>query len=88
MPIFLLVYGALLLLNAWDNRREFQRHPDKAQRYHALPLRYKLVCGLVVMPLLAATSFHGGFGFLGLVGLLCLEGACMRWYRKAGLLRP
>jgi len=85
---FLGVYAAVMLLDAWMNRREFRRHPDKAARYRALPLVYKLACRLGVMPLLAAGVFHVAWPIAGLVFFFVLESACVRWYRKAGLSWP
>ena len=85
MPHFLAVYAVAMLLLAWMNRREFRRHADKAARYQALPLAYKLACPFGVLPLLAAVVFHEAFLALGLVCYFVLESACVRWYRKAGL---
>ncbi|MEW6762951.1 MAG: hypothetical protein AB1437_19205 [Pseudomonadota bacterium] len=82
---FLGVYAAVMLLHAWMRRREFRRHPEKAARYEALPLGYKLACRFAVMPLLAAGVFHEAWPVVGLVFFFVLESACLRWYRKAGL---
>lgn len=68
------------------NQREFKRSPEKGQRYAALPLRYKLACRLIVLPLFAGTALQPVL-FLGAVlAFALLEVACVRWYRKAGLL--
>jgi hypothetical protein len=82
---FLGVYAAVMLLQAWMSRREFRRDPEKAARYEALPLVYKLACRFGVMPLLAAVVFHEAWPVVGLVFFFVLESACLRWYRKAGL---
>ena len=82
---FLIAYTSAMLLAVLLRKREFKDHPEKAKRYDALPLAYKLACWLMVLPLLAATVAHEGFGILGLVFFFLLEAACVRWYRKAGL---
>lgn len=85
---FLGVYAAVMLLHAWMSRREFRRHVEKAARYRALPLAYKLACRCVVMPLIAGVVFHAAWLVAGLVVFFVLESACVRWYRKAGLYSP
>lgn len=82
---FLLAYLSAMLLAAVLRKREFKEHPEKAKRYDALPLAYKLICWLMVLPLLAATVAHAGFGLFGLICFFLLEASCVRWYRKAGL---
>jgi hypothetical protein len=82
---FLIAYIGAILFTALSNWGDFRKHPDKACRYQALPLGYKLTCWLGVLPLMAAMTMHGAFGFAGFVVLFLLEAACVRWYRKAGL---
>jgi hypothetical protein len=82
---FLLAYTGAILLTALLHWGEFKKRPDKACRYQALPLAYKGTCWLGVLPLMAATTVHGAFGFAGFVMFFLLEAACIRWYRKAGL---
>ena len=93
VAVYLMGLAAALLLN----RREYQRAPEKARRYAALPWRYRLACPLIVVPLFTAAPlflFGRGLGVLAAVtgvvlaplAMLLLESACMRWYRRAGLL--
>ncbi len=84
--LFAIIYLIGVLTVAYTNRREFKECPEKGERYKALPLPYKLACCYVVLPLLAAVVFHGAFPLLGLLAFMLLEAACVRWYRKAGLL--
>lgn len=84
--LFAIIYLVAVLTAADTNRRDFKTCPEKGVRYEPLPLPYKLACWYVVLPLLAAVVFHGVFPFLGLVAFMLLEAACVRWYRKAGLL--
>jgi hypothetical protein len=81
-----LVYVAALATAAFINKREFARCPEKGERYRALPLGYKLACWFVVIPLIAAAVLHGAFFLLAILSFALLEGACIRWYRKKGLL--
>lgn len=81
------------------NKREFARSPEKGERYKKLPLPYKLGCWFGVLPLLSGVpllpsfilgSFHdarAAFPFGGLVAFFLLESACIRWYKKHGLLK-
>jgi hypothetical protein len=84
--IFALTYavtlGAVATMNSW----EFKRRPEKRERYRALPIAYKLSCWFVVLPLFAGTLLEGMLFVPALVSFALLEGACVRWYRKAGLL--
>jgi hypothetical protein len=82
---FLIAYVGAILFTALSNWHEFRKHPDKACRYKALPLAYKVTCWLGVLPLMAATTAHGAFGIAGFLVFFLLEAACVRWYRKAGL---
>jgi hypothetical protein len=84
--IFALSYAISLALLVFMNRREFKRHPEKGARYSALPVTYKLACWLVVIPLFAGTILEGVLLIPALASFAVLEGACVRWYRKAGLL--
>ncbi|MBQ5946969.1 hypothetical protein [Massilia sp. ST3] len=84
---FFMAYAAVMLGHRWMSKREFRQHPDKGRRYQALPLAYKFACWFMVMPLLAGTVVHEFLGALGLASFLVLESACIRWYRRAGLLR-
>ena len=84
--IFVLAYvlalGIVAIMNSW----EFKRRPEKRRRYQALPISYKVTCWLVVVPLFAGTLLEGMLFVPALVSFALLEGACTRWYRKAGLL--
>ena len=82
---FLLAWVVILGANAASDRYEFRQHPDKGQRYRRLPLRYKLACRLLVMPLCAGIVVHAAMALPACFAWLMLEGACMRWYRSAGL---
>lgn len=86
LGFFLLVYALSLLGLRLMNRREFKRSPEKGARYRALPLGYKLACWFIVLPLFAAILLHAAWTIPALVAYMLLEGACVRWYRKAGLL--
>ena len=83
---FGVMYAVILAIDWALSAREYKRSPEKAERYRKLPLRYKLTCRLVVAPLLAATVLHIGWALAGLAGVLILQGSCVRWYQKAGLI--
>lgn len=83
---FLLAWLLILGAHAAFDRHAFRRHPDKGRRYRRLPLRYKLACRLLVMPLCAGIVVHPAMALPAGFAWLMLEGACMRWYRRAGLL--
>jgi hypothetical protein len=84
--LFTIYYGLALVALAILNHREFTRSPEKRTRYKALPVAYKLACLFVVTPLFAATIVAGPFVIPAVISYLFLEAACVRWYRKAGLL--
>ena len=84
--LFAAVYAIALLVLAVLNKREFKRCPEKGLRYKALPVRYKAACWFFVVPLFAGTILQGPLFIPALVSFAFLEGACVRWYRKAGLL--
>ena len=84
--LFAGVYAMSLAAVAFVNQREFMRSPQKRERYVALPLRYKLLCWFVVAPLFAGIVLQGWLLGPALVAFLLVESACVRWYRKAGLL--
>jgi hypothetical protein len=94
----LVIYGLCILVSAFVNRRDFARSPEKAARYRALPLRYKCMCWFGVLPLFAGTlvllvtgpgwwkALGGAFYAAALIAFAFLEGACVRWYRRKGML--
>jgi hypothetical protein len=84
--IFAPTYCASLIVLAALNRREFKRSLQKGERYKALPLAYKLACWFFVVPLFAGTILEGVLFIPALASFAVLESACVRWYRKAGLL--
>jgi hypothetical protein len=84
--LFAIVYVLALGVLAAVNMREFKRNPEKGARYRALPIGYKLACWFVVVPLFAATILEGAVFIAAIASFALLEGACVRWYRKAGLL--
>lgn len=78
-------------------RRERALSPEKARRFAALPLRYRLACPLVVVPLATALplALYGrGFGVLAAItacvvaplSFSLVEVAAVKWYRSVGLL--
>lgn len=86
LVVFLLAYIAVLGGVALLNRREFDRSPEKKHRYRSLPVGYKLTCWFLVAPQCAAVTIWPWFTVSGMVSYALLEAACVRWYRKAGLL--
>ena len=94
--VTVLAYGAALIFVAVMNRREFSRNPEKGVRYELLPLRFKLLCWLFIIPLFVASLVGPAFvencsvwigailGLSALVGFALLERACVRWYRENG----
>lgn len=84
--LFAAAYAFTLLGVYVNNRREFKRCPEKGERYEALPLGYKLGCFLVVAPLFAGTLINPALIVGAGIAMLLLEAACVRWYRKMGLL--
>jgi hypothetical protein len=84
--LFAITYAAALLVLFLINIREFNRSPEKRERYGALPLAYKLACWLFVVLLFAGTVIEGFLFIPALVSFALLEAACVRWYRKSDLL--
>ena len=84
--VVLLAYLAVLGGVAILNRREFGRSPEKKHRYRLLPIGYKLACWFLVAPQCAAVAVWPWFAASGMVSYALLEAACVRWYRKSGLL--
>lgn len=85
LPLFLATYLLAALAVAGIKRREFKRSPDEGARYRALPLHYKALCWLLVLPLFAGSLLNGWLLLPALVSLYLAEVLCLRWYRKAGL---
>jgi len=86
-------YGIGAGFKFYIDKREFARAPEKAARYKALPLYYKVLCWFVVLPILSAGTLSPAEQGLrqasfvaGILGFIALEMACVRWYRKHGLL--
>lgn len=86
--VFLLAYLVLLGSHAMLNRSEFRQSPEKGHRYRLLPLGYKLSCWLLVAPQCAAIAVWPWLTVPSVISYLALESACIRWYRKAGLMPP
>ena len=84
--LFAIVYGLALITLFFLNKREFKRNPEKGARYEELPLRYKLACWVVVVPLFTGTALQPALFLGAILAFAFLEAACVRWYRKAGLL--
>lgn len=68
------------------DRKEFNRRPEKSQRYAALPLLYKLACPLIVVPLFVGTLLQPALFIVAVLAYFGVEAACIRWYRRKGLL--
>ena len=90
-----IVYTFGIILLKFIDYREFKESPDKGNRYKALPLMYKLVCPLVIVPMSVGALFlpintgneaYGALFLLALILFAILEGQCVKWYRKNGLL--
>lgn len=86
VAVFGAMYAIVLAVDWALSAREYRMSPEKAERYRRLPLRYKLTCRLVVAPLFAATVVHVAWALVGMVGVVLLQNACVRWYQKEGLL--
>ena len=84
--LFALVYALSLLAVAGMNIYEFKRAPEKGKRYRLLPVRYKFACWFIVVPLFAGIVFEGALFIPAILAFMLLEAACVRWYRKSGLL--
>lgn len=95
-PIFLwlIIYVVLLLGYHIINWLEHRKHFEKKRRYQHLPLRFKLVCGLVVLPIFTTAIFASFIGhtllhFCWIVALgttLWLEQKVIFWYQQHGFL--
>lgn len=83
--VFLVGYALAAAIAAVLKHAEFKRAPDKRARYQALPMRYKALCWLVVLPLFAGTLIAWWLLLPAMACLLLVEGLCIRWYRSAGL---
>ena len=93
--LYLISIVILLLINHF----EFKRKPEKKERYLALPIFYKLMCPLIVIPLfiigLIYPFSHDGFikitSFIALqiaaIGSFAFtEAKCIQWYKENGYL--
>ena len=80
-----LLYPTILAVVWLMNKREFARAPEKGARYRALPIGYKLVCWLGIIPLIAAGILQPALIVVAMIGFAILEAACIRWYRRHGL---
>lgn len=81
-----LAYLACLAFTAWMHRSEFRESPEKGERYCRLPLACRLLCPVIVIPLLLSAVFwHPAMFLPGLVALACVQNVCIRWYRRHGL---
>jgi len=87
-------YVLAMLLLKFVDYREFKRAPYKGERYKALPLAYKMICPLVIVPLFIGSFFlpiatnNEGYGALVLLAFIIyvvLETQCIKWYEKNGL---
>ncbi len=99
VALAIVVYAVSLLGHAILNKVEFARTPEKRTRYRALPIKYKLMCWFVVLPIFTASivvpivaegwwlkALGYAIFFLGGLGaFLFLDGACRRWYREQGM---
>lgn len=85
--VFFTTYVAVLAAYAMMNRAEFKRCPEKGMRYRALPFGYKVLCWFFVIPMFAGTLIVSWVAIPALVCFMLLESACIRWYRKSGLIR-
>ena len=99
MEIFVIgsaLFLGLLSFEKFMQKREFKRAPEKANRYAALPIVYKLACPVVALVCLLISIyipiyFSKGWLFIPLFllsigALLYVEILCVQWYRKNGLL--
>lgn len=84
--LFVGVYVAAALALFAINRRDFKRAPERGLRYKKLPLAYKLCCWFGVLPLFAGTVLTGWLLIPAVMSFALLEAACVRWYRRSGLL--
>lgn len=84
--LFVVVYAAALVGASSLNRSSFRRSPEKGKRYEALPLRYKFACWLIVVPLFAGSILQPSLFLGAIVAFFLVEAACIRWYRRNGLL--
>ena len=100
------MHAALLPLLAWLvaaalaemlQRREFAKSAEKASRYRRLPLVYKALCFVVVVPLFTAIPLallgSGRPGLAAVIAIvaapasyLMLEITVVGWYKKHGFL--
>ena len=83
--LFAIVYLLVALAVAGMSWREFKRSPDKAARYRALPIRYKALCWLVVLPLFAGSLLVWWLLVPALASRYFAEVLCIGGYRKVGL---
>jgi hypothetical protein len=84
--VFALTYAESLVAVMLMNKHEFKRCPEKGERYKALPIGYKLGCWFLVVPLFAGTIVQEALFIPAVITFMALEAACVRWYRKTGLL--
>jgi len=92
------IHLVVLVLHTTVQRVELRQSPEKASRYRLLPLKYKLTCNLLVLPIYTAAIssmalLENWWKLLGvaiyLAALYCtvlIEIGCMEWYRREGLL--
>lgn len=80
------LYAVSVAVQIYSHRQDARNSPEKGRRYSALPIHYKALCYLGVLPLFAAIPFFPGSFFLGIVAFMGTEVLCIKWYRKNGLL--
>jgi len=83
--IFIGGYVLAAVVAAVMNIREFKRSPEKGARYRALPIHYKAMCWLGVLPLFAGSLIAWWLFVPAIASLFLAEVLCIRWYKRAGL---
>lgn len=91
--IWLGIYIGLIVPYQLLSHIEHRKHSEKRQRYQALPLRFKMGCAFIAMPIFA-TSIYGtlngneGLHFTWIIAViigLWIERNAVIWYKENGL---
>lgn len=93
LTIWFAIYIGLLAMYQLISYFEHRKYSEKKQRYHALPLRFKLACALIALPIFATSIYSAINGYealqyvwiIAVVIALWIEQKAINWYRKNGL---
>lgn len=89
---WLFIYIVLLTTYQIISYFEHRKYPAKYHRYQALPLRFKLACALIALPIFATSIFaifeqRTGLSFCWIIAVAIgfwIEIKAVEWYKENG----